>query len=199
MKNIIYFLLVVLISSCSSQIQFSEPQPPATPNISNFNDDQVGIYLANDSNIIQILPQAVITSYLSANADSTSDVKLDGTLKINNQVHQLNVLSDLKLNFKADTLATLNQNGVLKKFKNNYYLNVVSDHGYILYCLTFSNNSLILKQQTENDRSILDDLVAEKKTLEDSASIFKPKFSEFKEYIKQKDAFANSKKFYKIN
>lgn len=198
-KTIAIILLSLSLFSCKEPlVDFIEPQPSEQKNISEFPKKVLGEYSNPESGYTLSIESDLITRTFS-NQDTVSLNELNSTDKENRSI--LSQISDTlfiaKFSIK-DTLFNLKNGDILRKLKQNYFLNVKNtNENWNVSKLNIKRNYLTLSEITKESQT---DLLNEITNQTATDSIYPKTYSlnkkQFKEFVK-KNGFSESETYIK--
>jgi hypothetical protein len=210
MKKPVYYsmvLILIFLSACGPAVVFDTPQPTNVDALSSFPEKLQGKYLSSeDSSVLQITENSLIRIY-----DFDQKVHIS-QLDTNQQI-----IGDTLYNFKSntaaviqiegdsviqhvngmDTLFTIDQMNVLKKFKGYYFVNICkTTDTWEVNKLSLSRDALTLSSISKKDD--IDQLKELTDKMQDSIPyVFSPSRKQFKNFIRN-GGFRDSETFSRI-
>jgi hypothetical protein len=205
MKKISFAILAIIIFySCNPSIRFETPQPLNGKNVTAFKDDYIGKFASNDSTMITITTSSII-------AEKTVPIQLPMSQIENSAIYKLKNDSlfarRLKTGFPIhikrdsvtglihykDTLFSIGTKNILRRYRGEYYLNVMTKEGFWdVKRLSFhAKNELVLNSvYLQDDLERLKDVTAVKEIRKDSSKIkniylVNPSHSELRKFIRE--------------
>jgi hypothetical protein len=158
MKSYILILLSVLfIQHCEPYIVFDNPQPLNQKNQNEFNKKLLGIYINEDSVELYIKNELIIKQsneyfeILQEEFDTMPNYRIEGNYIFGPEIDSAKIIeinNDTIFGeyIYRDTIFSIDQNGLLRKHKNNYFLNIQhKDHTWEVINLVFSDNKLKIR------------------------------------------------------
>lgn len=210
MQKQIFFsltLAVIFLFACQPPIVFDKPQPADVAALGGFPRRIQGKYLSlHDSSFLEINAHSLIRIYdfyqkihisqLDSNQQLIGDTLFD--LKTNEgELIQIEGDSIVEHINEADTLFTIDELNILKKFKGYYFVNIyVPPNTWQVKKLEISKglltlNSISPKEDLEQLKSITE-------TTQDTIPyVFSPTRQQFKKFVRN-EGFRDSEKFMKI-
>lgn len=137
LEIIIVIIILVTLSSCEPPVTFTEPQPSSTKSLSKFPKRFLGNYKnLSDSTILTVNEKSIIIIYdfdlKKALKDIDSTIVISGDSAIDTETNEktfVKIVGDSlveHIHF-ADTIFSIDKQGVLKKFKGYYFINIPYD------------------------------------------------------------------------
>jgi len=204
-----FTVAALLLFSCqpSHQFYFDKPQPADVAAIGGFPKRLQGPYLSlSDSSFLQITASSLIRSYdfeirthitqLNSNQQIIGDTLFD--LKSSKgELIQIEGDSIVTYIHEMDTLFTIDELNVLKKFKGYYFVNIyMPPDTWQVKELEFSHGKLILSSISPKED--ITQLKAITETTQDTSSyVFSPTRKQFKKFVRNQ-GFRDIEEFVKI-
>jgi hypothetical protein len=202
LRILLGFLITAIMQSCNYGILYENPQPEGLKNLQSFPENFIGSYRNDSSEVtILILPNRIIKisdydiSVSKAEIDTMKDCKLIGdSLYISDfnesifvDIHSDSVFGTLS---NHDTLFTISDKNILRKYKQSCFINLNYDTGlWQVIKLSEQGNGIefsIINQKVDYEK--LNRLTPVKAFHEPNDSIanyqIKPTFKEFKAILK---------------
>lgn len=205
--------LFFIFQSCTS-VTFEEPQPSDEPDLESIPAELTGKYLnLSDSSVFTVNTKLAIRTYLItvceplSKIDSlyelTADTFLILTDSLRMKTHIINNADTIQifpdpLRVKAqiindtvcarfnyvDTIFNLSEKNVLRKYKQNYFMNVLEEKGWEVIKLELHKNKLYVatissKEDVRKLRKITE-------TTDTTKTVFKPTPAQFKKFVRKR-------------
>lgn len=211
MKKQMFFSLTmaaIFLFACQPPIVFDKPQPADVAALGGFPARMQGKYLSmEDSTFMEVTAQSMIRTYdfyqkihisqLGSNQQLIDDTLFD--LKTNEgkliQIEGDSIVEHIK---EADTLFTIDELNILKKFKGYYFVNIYAPPDtWQVKKLEISKRQLTLNNISPKED--LKQLKAITGTIQDTVPyIFSPTRQQFRKFVRN-EGFRDSEKFVKIS
>lgn len=208
MKPNLRFIILIILSffGCSPSVSFDEPQPSDTKSLNEFPDKLHGEYLNKSNNQLLIISDKLIKvvcdfdqkenkNHLDSNIKLTGDTLLDTSDSSKTLIRYEG--DSIVMHFHSeDTLFSISDKNILKKYKGYYFLNVSNTPYWNVKKMhltkgILSVNSISTKEEINTLREITE-------TISDTTSYnFKPTKRQFKKFIKQ-DGFKDSEYYIRL-
>jgi hypothetical protein len=211
MKKQMFFsltLAAICLFACQPPIVFDKPQPADIAALGGFPTRIQGKYLSlEDSSFLKITAQSIIKNYdfyqkihisqLDSNQQLIGDSLFD--LKTNEgefiQIEGDSIVEHIK---EADTLFTIDELNILKKFKGYYFVNIYAPpNTWQVKKLEILKGQLTLNSISQKED--LEQLKAITETIQDTVPyVFSPTRQQFRKFVRN-EGFRDSEKFVKIS
>ncbi len=219
MKNLIIFLTILIaLSSCepTDRVKFEEPQPISVKNKKEFGGEIQGVYKKfSNPNKTLIIHSEIITTNLTLKVkikragieiDSNVHIDIDNDSALiaylNNVASSATVTKDSisYIHSIHDTIFSINDENILKKYKRNYFLNYKFSDSYwrvkklkvrgdtLYFGEIFPSDTLLHYDYANIDSNISENQVKE--------YVLSPSKNEFKKLMRSK-AFRTTEKYIK--
>lgn len=206
-RALILLFIVFSFASCKPVVLFDEPQPVDSKNLTSFKASDCGIFESMDDNSILYiesnilrLEQAYTTLYSLSNLDS--NLRLEGNTLIdvsNGDRSEVKIYGDsiLQETRWIDTLFLMGENGVLRKWKGAYFLNVSNENdSWEVFKLEVTNSyAAFYEIESEAEVEMLNSIIS---TPKDSLSnVYSLSKKEFKQFVK-KNGFGKADVYFRL-
>lgn len=193
--SILFFLLslFLIFQSCTS-VTFEEPQPSDEPNLESIPAELTGKFLnLSDSSVFTVNTKLAIRTYLVLVCEPLSKIDslyelTDDTMLIVSDVTRVKaqIINDTvcaRFNY-VDTIFNLSEKNVLRKYKQNFFMNVLEEEGWEVIKLDLHKNKLYVatissKEDVRKLRKITE-------TTDTTKTVFKPTPAQFKKFVRKK-------------
>lgn len=152
MHKYLFLLLIFVLSACTNDVLFTEPQPEGSRDLKKFPKKYTGQYIdMEDSTILVIMSYVVLEEHTEALSDPLSEVLEDGDIEIRNDsmlfkdsgrwysIEQRNDSVFGKVEFH-DTLVDLSGSGKLRKLGRNFFVSLPLDSLWMVFKLSFDRD-----------------------------------------------------------
>jgi len=194
LRYLLFLLSLFLIFQSCTSVTFEEPQPSDEPNLENIPAELRGKYLSlSDSSVFTVGDKLVTREYLIIVCDPLD--KLDSLYNLTNDTFL--VISDT-LRVKAaiindtvcarftytDTIFNMSTENVLRKYKGNYFMNMLDNESWEVMKIEPHKNRLYIgtissKEDVRKLRQITE-------TADTTITVFKPTPVQFKKFVRKK-------------
>lgn len=208
MKYIIAILVVsIIIQGCEPVATFDKPQPDGVSPLTSFPSHLQGKYLAADESSILIIENNRITRHYSFDNKQLKDslgssYKIEGDTMINVKdgiKEKIALVGDTIIQHinGIDTLFSLSDAHVAKKYKGYYFLNTRYDeHRWEVKELSLKKGVLTVGEiSSKEDIQKLKEIT--ETTADTSSEHFMPTKRQFKNFVKQ-NGFSAKEVFYRV-
>ena len=206
-QGLLLMAILVIFQSCGPQLTFNEPQPENKASLSKFPKGLIGEYTDADGiKLMKITDKLIVENYDYVAKEIIN--KLDNNYKLNGDT-MIDVRSKEKIKIIrkgdsvifqqhiTDTIFSISDKNILKKFKGYYFLNYSKDKaGWEVIKMELKKGELMVSMINEKEE--IDKLKEISESGLDTIPYkFKPTKKQFRKFIKEK-GFRDTEKYMKV-
>lgn len=207
LEIVIVIIIIFTLSSCEPPVTFTEPQPSSSKSLLKFPERLQGNYKnLSDSSLLSINEKSIVRIYdfdmKQSLKDLDSTVVISGDSAIDTKTNEKTLIKIIGDSIVAhfhveDTIFSMDKNGILKKYKGYYFVNIPYDiNAWQVKKIQLSKGILLLSRIEQAEE--IEQLQQITESVSDTISYnFKITKRQFKTFIKN-DGFTSTEFFVKM-